>query len=92
MPDKIVNHFVLADGSTAKYDAGALLNLDDRTALVLTAGLADAMGHAEFAAVGALDEIGSGELPDGRTSLVTSLTRYFSFRDCHVDTSCLQLF
>lgn len=24
MPDKIVNHFVLADGSTAKYDAGSL--------------------------------------------------------------------
>ena len=70
----------------------AFLNIDDRTALVLSAGLARMMGHAERAAVGALYDAGGRELPGGRTSHVTSLTRYFSFRDCHVDTSCLQLF
>ena len=52
----------------------ALLDGDDLTALVLTAGLAHAMGHAELTAVGALHDIGSGELPHGRTSLVTSLS------------------
>lgn len=66
----------------------ALFNSDDCPALVLTASLADTMGHAESTAVGALDDIGSGELPNGRTPLVTSLSRYFSFWDCHVDTSC----
>ena len=65
----------------------ALLNIDDRTALVLTAVLASTVRHAELAAVGALDDSGSGELPGRRTSLVTSLSRYFSFWDCHVDTS-----
>ena len=66
----------------------ALFNSDDCPALVLTASLAGTMGHAESTAVGALDDIGSGELPNGRTPLVTSLSRYFSFWDCHVDTSC----
>ena len=66
----------------------ALFNSDDGTTLVLTAGLTSAMRHAESAAVGALYDIGCGELPYGRTSLITSLSRYFSFWDCHVDTSC----
>lgn len=44
MPDKIVNHFVLADGSTAKYDAGALLNLDDTVSLAGYAPDAKAVG------------------------------------------------
>ena len=52
----------------------ALFNSDDGTTLVLTAGLTSAMRHAESAAVGALYDIGSGELPYGRTSLVTSLS------------------
>ena len=64
-----------------------LLNIDDYTALVLTASLASTMGHAESTAVGALYDAGSGELPHGRTSLITSLSGYFSFWDCHVDTS-----
>ena len=64
-----------------------LLNIDDCTALVLTANLAGAVRHAESAAVGALYYAGSGELPHGRPSLVTSLSGYFSFWDCHVDTS-----
>ena len=64
-----------------------LLNIDDDTALVLTASLASTMGHAESTAVGALYDAGSGELPHGRTSLITSLSGYFSFWDCHVDTS-----
>ena len=38
-------------------------------------------------AVGALDDAGGRELPGGRTSLVASLARYLSLRDCHVDTS-----
>lgn len=42
MSDKIVNHFVLADGSTAKYDAESLENYDD----MLDASLVE-MGHAE---------------------------------------------
>ena len=50
-----------------------LLNGDDRAALVLSASLASAVGHAECAAVGTLDDAGSFELPSGRTSLVTSL-------------------
>ena len=66
----------------------AFLNIDDRTALVLAASLARTMRHAESAAVGALNDAGGRELPGGRTSLITSLTRYLSFRDCHVDTSC----
>ena len=52
----------------------AFFNSDDATTLVLTAGLAGAVRHAECTAVGALDYAGSGELPVGRTSLVTSLT------------------
>jgi hypothetical protein len=52
----------------------ALLNSDDGTAIILTAGLASTMRHAESAAVGALYHIGSGELPNGRTSLITSLS------------------
>lgn len=64
-----------------------LLNIDDDTALILTASLASTMGHAESTAVGALYDAGSGELPHGRPSLITSLSGYFSFWDCHVDTS-----
>ena len=52
----------------------AFFNSDDCPTLVLTAGLTSAMRHAESAAVGALYDIGSGELPYGRTSLVTSLS------------------
>jgi len=52
----------------------ALLNIDDLTALVLTASLASTMGHAECAAIGALDYAGSFQLPSRRTSLVTSLS------------------
>ena len=44
MSDKNVNHFVLADGSTAKYDAGALLNLDDTVSLAGYAPDAKAVG------------------------------------------------
>ena len=44
MPDKIVNHFVLADGSTAKYDAGSLLNLDGTVSLAGSAPDAKAVG------------------------------------------------
>lgn len=44
MPDKIVNHFVLADGSTAKYDAGSLINLDDTVSLAGYAPDAKAVG------------------------------------------------
>ena len=76
-----------ADASPPQASLLALLNSDDCTAIVLTAGLASTMRHAESAAVGALYHIGSGELPNGRTSLITSLSGYFSFWDCHVDTS-----
>ena len=51
-----------------------LCDIDDLTALVLTASLASAVGHAECAAVGALYDAGSFKLPSGRTSLVTSLS------------------
>lgn len=44
MPDKIVNHFVLADGSTAKYDASSLLNLDETVSLAGYAPDAKAVG------------------------------------------------
>lgn len=44
MPDKIVNHFILADGSTAKYDAGSLLNLDETVSLAGYAPDAKAVG------------------------------------------------
>ena len=53
----------------------------------LTASGADAVGHLVFAAAGALYNIGSFQLPVSRTSLVSSLTRYFTFRDSHCDTS-----
>ena len=65
----------------------AFLNIDDHATLVLTAGLAGAVRHAECAAVGALDYAGSGELPVGRTSLIASCSGCFSLRYCHVDTS-----
>ena len=45
------------------------------------------MGQNECTAVRALHDVGSRELPVGRTSLVTTLSGHFSFRDCHVDTS-----
>ena len=54
---------------------------------VLAARLAGVVGHNIFAAVRALHERGSRELPVGRASLITSLSGHFSFRDCHVDTS-----
>jgi len=44
MPDKIVNHFVLADGSVAKYDAGSLVNLDETVSLAGYAPDAKAVG------------------------------------------------
>ena len=66
-----------------------LCDIDDLTALVLTASLASAVRHAECAAVGALYDAGCFELPGRRTSLIASLTRYFSFWDCHVDTSII---
>lgn len=50
MPDKIVNHFVLVDGSTAKYDAGSLVNLDDTVSLAGYAPDAKAVGDRLTAA------------------------------------------
>jgi len=44
MPDKIVNHFVLADGSTARYDAGSLINIDETVSLAGYAPDAKAVG------------------------------------------------
>ena len=52
----------------------AFFNVYDLAAIVLTAGLASTMGHAECAAVGALYDAGDSELPCGRTSLITSLS------------------
>ena len=52
----------------------AFLNSDDRTTLVLAAGLASTVRHAEGSAVGARYDAGSGELPHGRASLITSLS------------------
>ena len=66
----------------------ALFYVDDRTAVILSASRASAVRHNQFAAVGACYQLGSGELPNGRAPLVTSLSRDFSFWDCHVvDTS-----
>jgi len=64
-----------------------LLNVQDNTAIVFAAGLADTMGHLVRAAAGALYESGFLQLPVGRTSFISSLTRYFTFRDSHCDTS-----
>ena len=66
----------------------ALFYVDDRTAFILSASRASAVRHNQFAAVGACYQLGSGELPNGRAPLITSLSRDFSFWDCHVvDTS-----
>ena len=66
----------------------ALFYVDDRTAVILSASRASAVRHNQFAAVGACYQLGSGELPNGRAPLITSLSRDFSFWDCHVvDTS-----
>ena len=64
-----------------------LLNVQNRAALVLSAVGASTMGCAELAAVGALHDAGDGKLPMRRAPLVTTLSGYLSFRDCHVDTS-----
>lgn len=64
-----------------------LLYINDSAAVILPTALAGTVGHAERPAVGASDHIGSNELPSGRTPLVTPLSGYFSFWDCHVDTS-----
>ena len=64
-----------------------LVDIEDNTAVVLAASLACAVRHFVFAAAGALDEAGLFQFPHGRTSLVSSLTRYFTFRDSHCDTS-----
>jgi hypothetical protein len=65
----------------------AFLDLDDFTAIVLSAFRAGAVRHTECSAVGALYKRGGSELPGGRPSLVTSLSGYFSFWDRHIDTS-----
>ena len=64
-----------------------LADLDNVASVVLAACLAGVVGQNKCAAVRALHNRGSRELPVGRASLVTSLSGYFSFRDCHVDTS-----
>lgn len=55
MSDKIVNHFVLADGSIAKYDAGSLLNLDGTVSLAGYAPDAKAVGDRLTATEGTAD-------------------------------------
>jgi len=64
-----------------------LVDVEDDTAIVFAASFANAVRQFIFAAAGALYETGLLQLPSGRTSLVSSLTRYFTFRDSHRDTS-----
>ena len=45
------------------------------------------MGELESAALGALDQTGSGELPVAAAPLVASGAADFALRDCHDDTS-----
>jgi len=64
-----------------------LVDIEDNTAVILAASLAHTVRQLVFAAARALDQSGFLQLPSGRTSLVTSLTGYFTFRDSHYDTS-----
>ena len=60
----------------------------DLTAIVVTAFRAHSVRHMQRAALGALDQRRSGQLPDGAASLVASCFGYFSLRYCHFrDTS-----
>jgi hypothetical protein len=66
-----------------------LVDLHDLTASIKPAGFARPMGELKSAAVGALDQSGSGELPVAAAPLVASGAAYFTLRDCHDDTSSL---
>ena len=59
----------------------------DLTAIVGTALRAHSVRQMQRTALGACHQTGSRQLPNGAASLIASLLRYFSLRDCHVDTS-----
>ena len=74
MPDKIVNHFVLADGSVARYDYDELVNAPDIAVNSRNANIAD-VGH--YVGNGS-----SGAISTGNTNYI-GLSEYI---DCESDT------
>ena len=70
-----------------KLGYSVLVDLDDLTASIITAGAAGPVGELESAALGALDQSGGDQLPVASASLVASGLADFSLRDCHGDTS-----
>ena len=54
--------------------SGSLLDLENFLAAVITARLTNAVAENDLSALRALYDAGSGELPVGRTSLITSLS------------------
>ena len=67
--------------------SGHGLDLLDLTAIVGTAFRAHSVRQMQRTTLGACHQTGSRQLPNGAASLIASLLRYFSLRDCHVDTS-----
>ena len=63
------------------------LHSDNLTAIVVAASLASSVGQAQLAALGASDHAGSGQLPVGAATAVTSCLRNFTLRNSHGDTS-----
>ena len=59
------------------------LGADDLTAIVGTARLARSVGQDNRAALGAGDHAGSGQLPVGTASSVSSRLGYFTLRNSH---------
>ena len=52
MPDKILNHFVLADGSTAKYDANSLAGVVEKSLMSIKSSVSNGL---ELSSVSASD-------------------------------------
>ena len=60
------------------------LHLAELAAIVSHAGLAQPVGQTVSAALGALVETGSLQLPHGAAALVPALLGYFRLRDCQL--------
>ena len=71
--------------SSAHSHFPALVSLggQDLTAIVRAASLASSMGHDGLTALGANGHAGSGQLPVGASTLITTGLGYFTLRDSH---------
>ena len=73
-----------ADCLPLTFPALVSLGGQDLTAIVGTASLASSVGHNGLAALGANGHAGSGQLPVGAATLVTTGAGHFTLRDSHL--------